>query len=85
MKLTEPLFEGVPTVWTIHLGHGAFEIVDYYLPMDACAEAFQASGFRNFRVRPIELSSRRDDVDDRACWADLLNHPQAILIDCAKE
>ncbi len=85
MTLTEPAGEGAPIVWTIHLDDISFQILDYSLPMDAYTDAFRASGFRDYRVDPIELSSHPDGLDDRAYWADLLNHPQAILMDCLKE
>jgi hypothetical protein len=39
---------------------------------------------RDFVVRRLELGSDRRGGDDRAYWADLLDRPIAIMIDCVK-
>ena len=52
---------------------------------DARVSSGHTAGVRGFAVPPIELSPHPDGLDDREYRADLLNYPQAILIDCVKD
>lgn len=84
MKLADHVYEGAPIIWTIHITNSDLEIENYYLPVSAYQSAFQAAGFCDFRVHPIELGPDPRAGDDRAYWADFLRNPLAILIDCIK-
>ena len=83
VTLADHVSEGAPILWTIHLDDdSSLEIENYYLPVSAYETAFLDAGFRDFNVHLPTLSPA---LDDRPYWADLLDHPVAILIDCVKE
>lgn len=84
MRLADHVYEGAPIVWTIHLKTGDLEIENYYLPVSAYASAFEEAGFRDFKVHPLELSPNPQGRDDSEYWAEFLNNPLAIVIDCVK-
>lgn len=84
MTLADHAFEGAPIVWTIHLEDADLEIENYYLPISAYELAFQEAGFRDFQVHPLKLGPDPQLGDDSAYWADFLQKPLAILIDCVK-
>lgn len=84
MTLADRVYEGAPILWTILLDDSSLEIENYYLPISAYESAFRDAGFRDFAVHHPELAAHPQGEDDRAYWADLLNHPIAILIDCVK-
>lgn len=84
VTVVDRVYEGAPVTWTIHQDGSSFEIENYYLPMEAYESAFAEAGFLDFQVHPLELSSDPRDGDDRAFWADFLNYPPAVLIDCMK-
>ena len=84
MKLADRVYEGAPILWTIHLDDSSLEIENYYLPVSAYESAFRDAGFRDFAVHRPELSPDPQGGDDRPYWADFLDHPVAILIDCVK-
>ncbi len=84
IDLADRVFEGAPILWTINLEDSSFKIENYYIPIDAYESAFYDAGFRNFAVHPLELAPDPQAGDDRQFWADFLNYPPAILIDCVK-
>lgn len=84
MKLADHVYEGAPIVWTHYLDGSQLEIENYYLPVSAYQEAFVEAGFRDFKVHPLELAPDPQAGDDRPYWADFLDYPIAILIECVK-
>lgn len=84
MKLADHVFEGAPILFTIHLEDSSFDIENYYLPISAYESAFCDAGFRDFAVHMPELARDTSAGGDRQFWADFLNYPIAILLDCVK-
>lgn len=84
MKLADRVFEGAPITWNINLDGPDLEIENYYLPVAAYESAFENAGFREFKVRQIELGPNPQGADDSEYWKDFLDYPTAILIDCIK-
>lgn len=84
IKVADRVYEGAPILWTIHLDDSSFEIENYYLPITAYEEAFRAAGFRDFALHAPVLAPDPQVGDDRAFWADFLNYPPAILLECVK-
>ncbi len=74
-----------PIVWRILLDDASLEIENYYLPISAYESAFRDAGFRDFAVHGLELAPDAEAGDDRAFWADMLNYPPAIMIECVKQ
>jgi 2-polyprenyl-3-methyl-5-hydroxy-6-metoxy-1,4-benzoquinol methylase len=84
VKLADHVYEGAPILWTFPLSDSSLDIENYYLPVSAYESAFGDAGFRDFKVHQPELAPDPEAGDDRAFWADFLNYPPAILIDCVK-
>lgn len=84
LRLADHVYEGAPILFTIHLDDSSLEIENYYLPVSAYEAAFREAGFRDFAVHGLELAPDPKVGDDRDYWADFLECPIAILIDCVK-
>ncbi|HVX64050.1 MAG TPA: class I SAM-dependent methyltransferase [Pirellulales bacterium] len=85
MRLAERVYEGAPIIWKILLDDAPLEIENYYLPISAYESAFRDAGFRDFAVHGLELAPDAEAGDDRAFWADMLNYPPAIMMECVKQ
>jgi len=85
VQLLENVYEGAPIEWTILLDDSSFDIENYYLPPDAYESAFAEAGFRDVKFHLPTLSPQAEQVDGRDYWADFLDYPPAILIDCVRE
>ncbi len=83
MHLADHAYEGAPILWKILLDDSSLEIENYYLPVSAYETAFRDAGFRDFQVHGLELDPQAND--DRAYWADMIDYPVAIVIECVKE
>lgn len=84
VKLADRVFEGAPILFRIHVDDAILDIENYYLPIEAYESAFREAGFHSFSVRTPELSPAPNGVEDSSYWADILNYPVGILIDCVK-
>jgi SAM-dependent methyltransferase len=84
VELANSVYEGAPILWRFHLDDSLLEIENYYLPISAYESAFREAGFRQFEVHRLELEPDAHGIDDRHHWADMLDFPPAILIDCVK-
>jgi toxoflavin synthase len=84
MQLADHVFEGAPIRFTFPFEGSSLEIENYYLPIAAYEAALREAGFQDFAVHMPELSPDPRGTDDRAYWADLLDYPIAILIDCIR-
>jgi len=85
MKLADHVFEGAPILFTLYIDSSPLEIENYYLPVNAYEDAFQDAGFSVFATHAPKLSPSPQGNDDREYWADFLNYPIAILIDCIRD
>lgn len=85
VKLADKVAEGAPITWLIHQDGPPLEIENYYIPISAYETAFRDAGFTNFAVHQPELALDPQAGDDRAFWADFLDYPPAILLDCSKK
>ncbi len=83
MTLADHVYEGAPILWNILLDDSSLEIENYYLPISAYESAFRAAGFRDFQIHGLELDPQAKA--DREYWADMLDYPIAIVIECVKE
>ncbi len=84
MRLADRVYEGAPIDWVIKLGDKKLEIQNYYLPIEAYQEAFEAAGFHNFRVHQPTLAPEGEAALGREFWNDFLEYPIAVLMDCVK-
>jgi SAM-dependent methyltransferase len=84
MRLADHAYEGAPIDWVIKVGDSKFEIQNYYLPIEAYQEAFEAAGFRDFRVHQPTLAPAAESKLGREFWSDFLEYPIAVLMDCVK-
>jgi SAM-dependent methyltransferase len=84
LQLRDHVYEGAPIEWTILLKNSSFEIENYYLPLEAYETAFLEAGFRDVKFHQPELDPAVMPSDAREFFADFLNYPPAILIDCVK-
>lgn len=84
IKLADKVVEGAPITWTIHQDDTSLEIENYYIPISAYESAFRDAGFTRFAVHPPELGPDPQAGDDRDFWADFLDYPPAILIECVR-
>lgn len=81
ITLADRAEEGAPITWRIPVGTETLDIENYYLPVSAYESAFREAGFREFAVHLPELAPPVQGNDD---WADFINQPPAILIECIK-
>lgn len=81
--LADQVYEGAPILWNILLDDSSLEIENYYLPISAYETALQSAGFRDFQIHGLELDPQ--EHANRDYWADLLDYPIAIVIECVKE
>lgn len=85
VQLDDRVYEGAPIDWTINLSEDeSFDIQNYYLPIQAYQDAFEAAGFRDFTVHPPTLSPEAEAADGADYWKDFMDYPVAILMDCVK-
>jgi toxoflavin synthase len=78
-----PFREGAPVTCTFYLEDGPFEIENYFLGVDLHEEALRAAGFRDIRWHQPMLSPEGHSAYGHDYWADLLNHPPVIFIECS--
>lgn len=84
IELADQVFEGAPILFRIHVDNAILDIENYYLPIEAYESGFSDAGFHSFSVHKPELSFDPNAVDDLSYWAEFLNYPIGILIDCVK-
>lgn len=85
VKIADHVFEGAPIDWTVEMEEGTLEVQNYYLPIEAYKNAFEAAGFRDFAVHGPKLSPEAEAADGFEYWRDFLERPVAVLMDCVKE
>ena len=85
VQLADRVFEGAPIRLTFHLDDSSLEIENYYLPGSAYESALRDAGFRDVKLHRLEVEPDGPAGEDGAYWAELLDHPVGILIDCVKE
>ncbi|UZR30852.1 class I SAM-dependent methyltransferase [Methylococcus mesophilus] len=76
--------QGMPVTWTFFLEDGPLEIENYYLDVPAHEAAFRAAGFREIRWHAPRLSPEGKAEFGEDFWADFLDHPPVIFIECLK-
>lgn len=76
--------QGMPVTWTFFLEDGPLEIENYYLDVPAHEAAFRAAGFREIRWHAPRLSQEGKTEFGEDFWADFLDHPPVIFIECLK-
>jgi ubiquinone/menaquinone biosynthesis C-methylase UbiE len=74
--------EGMPYTWVFHLDDGPVEVENYWLPASAYEEALRSAGFVEVRWHRPRISPVASGVQGPAFWADLLDHPPVIGIEC---
>jgi SAM-dependent methyltransferase len=84
VELADPVSEGSPVRLTFLLDDDRLDIENYYLPVDAYTSALRDAGFRDVAVHLPELSPSPEPGDDAPFWAELIEHPIAIVIDGVK-
>jgi 2-polyprenyl-3-methyl-5-hydroxy-6-metoxy-1,4-benzoquinol methylase len=83
-KIASDRREGTPITWIFFLEDSSFEIENYYLDVPIHEEAFRSAGFREIRWHQPALSPQGEAIYGREFWADFLNHPPVIFIECVK-
>jgi ubiquinone/menaquinone biosynthesis C-methylase UbiE len=81
---TGPLTAGAPITFTIYSEGGSFEFVNYYLGSATYESAFAEAGFTQFRWHLPRLSPAGECQFGADYWADFLNHPCIVFIECRK-
>lgn len=84
VQVLDRVYEGAPIEWTILLDDSSFNIENYYLPLEAYEKALVDAGFREVKFHSPTLSAEAERSDGRDYWADFLDYPPAILLDCVK-
>ncbi|MBM4070229.1 MAG: class I SAM-dependent methyltransferase [Planctomycetes bacterium] len=85
VKLADKVAEGAPITWLIQQDGPPLEIENYYIPLSAYESAFRDAGFTSFSVHQPELAPDPQAGDDRTFWADFLDYPPAIVLECVKK
>ncbi len=86
VQLTDRVFDIAALIrLTFHLDDSSLEIENYYLPGSAYESALRDAGFRDVKLHRLEVEPDGPAGEDGAYWAELLDHPVGILIDCVKE
>jgi toxoflavin synthase len=78
------LREGAPVVYTVFLDGGSFDITNYWLSAATHEEAFRAAGFREVHWHRPRVSPEGEAALGGAFWADFLEHPPVIFLECVK-
>lgn len=76
--------EGAPITWTFHLADGSFSIENYHLDIAAHEQCLRAAGFKQIRWHGPRLSPEGRAEFGEQHWADFMNHPPAIFLECTK-
>lgn len=85
LKILEGEFrEGAPITWRFFLENGSFDIVNYQLALETHEWAFREAGFREVRWHRARLSPEGEVESGKEYWADFLDHPPIIFIECVK-
>ncbi|HEY2894391.1 MAG TPA: class I SAM-dependent methyltransferase [Pirellulales bacterium] len=76
--------EGSPITWTFHLADGSFSIENYHLDIAAHEQCLRAAEFKQIRWhRPLLSPEGRAEFGEEF-WADFIEHPPAIFLECRK-
>jgi hypothetical protein len=76
--------DGTPIIWTFFLEEGPFSITNYQLSMALHEEVFHEAGFREVRWHPPRLMPESVAAYGETFWADFLQHPPIIFIECLR-
>jgi ubiquinone/menaquinone biosynthesis C-methylase UbiE len=82
--LVGELREGAPVTWRFFLGEESFEITNYHLSVATHEQALHEAGLRDVRWHAPRLSPAGEAESGREYWADLLQEPPLIFLECAK-
>lgn len=76
--------DGTPITYTFFLEEGPFTITNYQLSIAAHEEVFSEAGFREVRWHRPRLMAEGAAAHGEAFWADFLEHPPIIFIECLR-
>jgi ubiquinone/menaquinone biosynthesis C-methylase UbiE len=79
-----PLNNGTPVDYLFFLDHEPLTMTTYHLSIDAYGIALKAAGFRRVTWHNPELSTDILDDTARRYWADFLEQPPIVLIECVR-
>ncbi|WP_245906510.1 methyltransferase domain-containing protein [Mycolicibacterium palauense] len=86
--LSDNVAEGAPIELSVAHEGGALVIENYYLPIEAYESALSDAGFGEIRVHRPELSPAPEGADEGVeegdFWADYLNKPPTVVIECVR-
>jgi hypothetical protein len=77
-------FDVVVAGYLLNYAHTYLTITNYHLSIEAHEEALKAAGFRQVTWHDPELSTEILDESARQYWADFLEHPPIVFIECVK-
>jgi len=80
----EPLREGSTLRATLFLGEHTVEFDFYWLPWDAYEEAFQAVGFRSWKIEPYLIPPDSAQRYGEGFWDEYVAVPSVVHIICQK-
>jgi toxoflavin synthase len=83
-RLSGDLRPGAAITYTFFLGGGSFDITNYYLSVPTHERAFQKAGLREVRWHRPQVSPAGESEFGRDFWADFLEHPPVLFIECVK-
>lgn len=78
------LREGAAIDYAFFLDEGAFQITNYYLSIPIMEEAFATAGLREVRWHGPEVAAEGMAEFGKDFWADFLQHPPVVFIECVK-
>lgn len=76
---------GTPITWTFFLEDGSFELTNYYLDRASVEADLLASGLRDIRWHPPEVSPDGLEEFGAAFWAPFLDFPPVIFLEATRE
>jgi SAM-dependent methyltransferase len=76
--------DGTPIVYTFFLDEGPFSITNYQLSLALHEEVFHEAGFCEVHWRPPRLMPEGAAAYPAEFWADFLEHPPIIFLECLR-
>ena len=80
----EHLVEGATLRATLFLGEHRVEFDFYWLPWQACEEAFRAVGFRSWKIEPYLVPPDSEQRHGAGFWDEYVALPSVVHITCQK-
>jgi SAM-dependent methyltransferase len=84
-SLSGDLLEGAAVAWRFFLEDGSsFEITNYYLSIPTHEWALHSAGLHGVRWHAPRVSPGGESGQGKECWANFLEHPPIIFLECVK-